>query len=773
MLSKTEPHKRVSQPNGQMLRRTLFLMAVCGVFAFALLLCRLYKLQIIDHEFYRARALEQQMRELHASSERGGIYDRNMVPLALSQSADSIYLSPAEIEAEGEDRELIARGLSEILSVPYEEIYRKSGDTSSYYVSACKKTDRKTADAVRKFKTDNSLSGIRIEPDMKRVYPNRSLACHVLGFTGDDNQGLEGLEAGYDYALRGSSGRTMRLTNARGTDLLFSQFEDQRPGREGLSLVLSLDSGIQYFTEKHLKQAVKDYDIRNGAGAIVMDVNTGGILAMASEESYDPNDFLKVGPETQRRLNSTPDSDLRRKILREAQLKQWRNKALCDSYEPGSTFKIITLAMALEEGTATMDSRYYCSGSVNVRGRTNPIHCWKDGGHGSQTLTQAVQHSCNAAFVNIGLQIGAERFYDYLEAFGFLEKTGNRDENLSGRTGIDLNGETGSIFWSENVFCSERNLSQLAAASFGQTFTISPLQLITAVSACVNGGHLMKPYIVQSMLNPDGSTACTREPEELRQVISRQTSDQVCSILESVVGDPRDGTGRNAAVAGYRIGGKTGTSEKVSLEAATGKKEYIVSFIGFAPADDPEIAVLVFLDTPGDRSGVYISGGQMAAPVVGKMFADILPYMGIAPGASAASGESLVPAAEGMSLEAAGKLADSAGLKYSVRGGGDRVTAQLPSGGSVIAGGSEIVFFTDGPVPERRNVLPDLQGVSYTAARDRLEKSGIYIHSLSPVTDPERQLICGQSLPEGTLLPGGSVVELMLIDGDEQMLGKY
>lgn len=773
MSKKTGPEKRVSQPNGQMLRRTLFLTAVCGIFAFGLLLARLYKLQITDHEFYEQRARTQQMRVLRSSAERGTIYDRNMQKLALSQAVDNVYLSPAEIEANGEDRELIARGLADILELDYDEVLEKCSQQGSYYVTVKKKLQREEADELRKFKSENKLTGIRIEPDSMRVYPNSSLACHVLGFTGDDNQGLEGLEAEYDSLLSGSSGRTMRLTNARGMDLLFSRFEENVPGKEGLSLVLSLDSGIQYFVEKHLSQAVEDYDIRNGAGAIVMDVNTGGVLAMASIENYDPNNFLTISEGAQQKLEGAASEEERQELLKAAQLKQWRNKALSDTYEPGSTFKIITLSMALEEGCANLDSRYYCGGQVSVKGRTSPIRCWKDGGHGSQSLTEAVQHSCNAAFVNIGLQVGAERFYDYLEAFGFLEKTGNPDENLTGKSGIDMHGETGSIFWSENVFCSERNLSQLAAASFGQTFTISPLQLITAVSACVNGGHLMKPYVVQKIINPDGTEVFSREPEEVRTVISEETSRTVRAILESVVGDPKQGTGRNAAVAGYRIGGKTGTSEKVSLEAETGKKENIVSFIGFAPADKPEIAILVFLDTPGGKSGVYVSGGQMAAPVVGKMFSDILPYMGIVPGAPAAMGESLVPDTEGMSLDSAKALAVNAGFSFKVLGGGDKVRSQLPEAGNIIARGSEMILNTDENAVKNEIILPELKGMGYYEARDALKAQGIFIRSLSPIIEPQRQKISGQSLPAGANVPEGSVIELMLYDSDEQLLGKY
>ena len=387
-----------------------------------------------------------------------------------------------------------------------------------------------------------------------------------------------------------------------------------------------------------------------------------------------------------------------------------------------------------------------------------------------------MQHSCNAAFVNIGLRVGAERFYKYCEAFGFLNLTDDPDENLSAKTGIDLAGESGSIWWSRNTFCSERNLSQLAAASFGQTFTITPLQLITAVSACVNGGRLMKPYVVSEIRAPDGTTLIRREPETVRRVISEQTSEKVRGILEQVVGDPNEGTGRNAAVTGYRIGGKTGTSEKVSLEAATGEKQYIVSFIGFAPADDPKIALLVFLDTPSTETGIYISGGQMAAPLVGKMMADILPYLGVRPQYSdeeRASMDAVMPQTVGKSLPEAAGLIRGAGLRYRTIGEGETVTAQLPAAFCQIARGTEIILYLGAEMSNEKESVPNLIGMRYNDARDTLSRLGIYIHSLSAVADGESQCVGTQSLTEGALAAHGSVIEVSLLSADDELLGRY
>ena len=763
-------------PGIGMLRRTLFLMAVCGIAAFALLLWRLYTLQITEHETYESLAVSQQLREAAASPERGTIYDRNGLALAVSASVDNVYVSPAEIESYGEDKELIADQLSEILGLDRAEIYEKASRSGSWYVTVARKVERETARRVREFKNEYNIRGVRLETDTKRYYPNSTLACHLIGFVGTDNTGLEGIEAQYNAFLEGGAPRTLREVNAYGADMIFGEWAEYVPGGAGCDVVTTIDSTIQYYIEKHLKQAVIDYDIRNGAGAIAMDVNTGAILAMASLDDYDLNDFLSVSDSAQAVVDAAATEEEAAELLRAFQTRQWRNKALSDTYEPGSTFKIITLSMALDCGAVTLGDGFYCPGHVSVIGRSSPIRCWKDGGHGSQTLTQAVQHSCNAAFVNIGLRVGAERFYDYCEAFGFLKLSDDPDENLSARTGVDLAGESGSIWWSRNTFCSEKNLSQLAAASFGQTFTITPLQLITAVSACVNGGELMRPYVVSQIRSADGGVILRREPETVRRVISEQTSRTVRAILEQVVGDSAEGTGHNAAVAGYRIGGKTGTSEKVSLEAATGEKQYIVSFIGFAPADDPQIALLVFLDTPSNESGIYISGGQMAAPLVGKMMADILPYLGVKAEYSDPERESMdvsVPQTVGKSLDEAAAQLRGKGLRYRTIGEGGTVTAQLPAPHFQIARGTEIILYLGAEISSEKETVPNLVGMRYNEARDLLSRYGIYLHSLSAVWDAERQSVGTQSLQAGSAAAHGSVIEVTLLSSDEELLGKY
>ena len=763
-------------PNRMMLRRTLFLLSVCGIAVFIVLAAKLYDIQIVHHDEYEAAAIAQQVRETTVSAARGTLYDRNGRILAISAGVDTIYISPAEIERGHEDAEAIAKGLSEILGVDYETILKRAQNTKSWYEVVARKVEPEVSEKVREFKAEGGYSGIKIEADTKRYYPNGSLASHVIGFVGLENKGLGGIEARYDSLLSGKNGYVMRSTTAAGTDMLYSSYEDYVDAEDGQSLSLTIDSTIQYYIEKHLAQAVADYDIQNGAAAICMEVDTGAILSMASLGNFDLNDYQTISAEAEAEIRAAAQSDEEyNELYSLAQQLQWRNKAISDTYEPGSTFKIITLAMALEEGVVSENSSFYCGGSMNVLGRGSPLKCWKYGGHGSQSLTQAVQHSCNVAFVNIGQLVGEEKFYEYAEGFGFIDRTQDTSQQLTAKTGIDLGGESGSIWWSEDVFCNPENLSQLAAASFGQTFNITPIQLITAVSACVNGGRLMKPYLVQSVEDSEGNIVSQTEPELVRQVISEETSATVRKILEQVVGDQKEGTGHNAYVAGYRIGGKTGTSTKTTEEIA-GNKEYIVSFIGFAPADDPEIAILVLLDDPSSESGIYISGGQMAAPVVGKMMADILPYLGYEPEYTDAELENIdrpVPEVAGMSLAEAQRALTESGFKSRIIGEGDTVTDQLPRSGVVIASGSEVLLYAGQSPAPTQETMPDVRGLSYAEAVERLGDIGVYLSSGNSSTDAANLIVSGQSIAPGTAVEHGTVVDVTLYLNDTSMLGIY
>jgi len=767
-------------PNQSMLRRILFLTIIFGVASFLMLAAKLLKLQIIDHEYYENLAVEQQLRETKLSAERGVIYDRNMNVLAMSASVETVYINPKYIYDNNEDINLIAENLGEILGVDPAKIIELAADTKSWYKTVKLKVEPEVSAKVREFikSTEvrdedgklikSAITGVLLEPDTKRYYPYSSLAAHVIGFVNIESNGASGVEASYNTELSGVPGRIVRAKNARGTDILFTKFEDYYDAQDGNDVILTLDANIQMYLQKHLEQAVLDYDCQNGAAAIAMDVKTGGILGLVSLGDFDLNNYQTVSLDAQEEIDAAETSEEKSALLNAAQQLQWRNKAIMDTYEPGSTFKIITLAMALEEGVVSETDGFYCGGSTPVIGRTSPVNCWKTAGHGSQTLTQAVQHSCNVAFVNIGLKIGEEKFYQYAEAFGFFSATGNKDAQLTGKTGIDLGGEAGSIWWPESTFIDSENYSQLAAASFGQTFNITPIQLITAIAACTNGGYLMKPYVVDEIRSPDGTVIEKNEPQVVRQVISNETSEKVNAILEQVVGDSKEGTGKNAYVAGYRIGGKTGTSTNTTIQAETGEKQYIVSFIGVAPMDDPQIAILVLLDSPSNETGIYISGGQMAAPTVGKIMADVLPYMGIEPVYDEGEEAILDKAVPNLkNLTVADAKAELAELGFTCRvvGLGEKVTGQLPGATATIAAGSEIILYCGEELPTDTKEMPDLSGMTYANARKYLNAMGLYIKTFSNRgLDSSSVRISQQSIASGTQVGQGTVVEVTLVD---------
>ncbi len=763
-------------PNRMMLRRTLFLLVVCGIVAFIVLGIRLYKLQIVDHDMYEKEAINQQVRKTVVTANRGTIYDRNGKILAMSASADNVFISPAEIVMYDEDPTLIASGLSEILGVDYAEVLDKTKNTKSYYQTIAQRVEQEKADELRAFIAENKLNGIKLEPTSKRYYPYSSLAAHVIGFVGNENSGLGGLESYYEDELSGVNGRIVRAKNSYGTDMLYTKYEEYYDAQDGCDLTATIDSTIQFYMEKHLQQAVEDFDVQNGAAAIAMEVDTGEILGMVSLGNFDLNNYQILNDDYQALVEEAEDPAVKESLFSQLQQRQWRNKALSDTYEPGSTFKIITLAMALEEGVTNESDHFFCGGDILVTGDTDPRKCWKSGGHGDQTLAQSLQHSCNVTFISLGVRIGAETFYKYAESFGLLKIPQSENAYPTATTGIDLGGESGSLWWTPNVFYRKDNLSQLAAASFGQTFNVTPLQLITAVSACVNGGYLMQPHLVKSITDDEG--VVTRiEPTVIRQVISEETSQKVCEMLETVVSDPKEGTGKNAYVAGYRIGGKTGTSEKVAQIAAGGPNEYIVSFVGVAPMDDPQIAILVLLDTPSEETGIYISGGRMGAPTVGKMMADILPYMGIEAQYTEEELRTLdrsVPDFVGMTIEEAEKAAEEAGFTFRTIGYGSVVTDQLPAKDAIVAAETQVVFYADWQASEELEEMPNLAGLSYSIARQRLGYYGLFINTdnMSRI-DAENMLVSGQSIEEGTEVEHGTVVTVSLVDKDSSMDGRY
>lgn len=768
------------RPDKTILVRTLLLMLLCGVVVFAALGVRLYKLMIVDHDYYEGLAIEQQTRETTVAASRGTIYDTNGNALAVSATAYNVFISPAEMQMYNESPDYVARGLSEILGVDYDSIIEKSKDTRSWYKTIATKIEPDLHDEVLEFinsytsvdedgKTTTGLKSVHLEVTSKRYYPYSSLACHVVGFVGTDNYGLEGIELLYNDYLEGTDGSVVRLSASNGIELLFESYENYNDAIDGCDLTLTLDITIQNIAEKYLEQAMEDNMIRNGGCVIVMNVNTGEILALANANGYDLNSPLTLSDEVYEELELVKEEDEDEYLtqLQAEQLKQWRNMAISDTYEPGSVFKIITMSMALEEGVVTENSTFYCGGSLTgIPGRVIPLNCWKTAGHGSQTLKEAAQHSCNVAFVNIGLAVGADTFYDYVEAFGLWDKTG-----------IDLSGEssTRGLWWTDDVFKDPTNKSQLAAASFGQTANVTPIQMITAVAATVNGGYLMEPYIVSEVTDADGNIVYSKEPTVVRQVISEETSKIVSSILEAVVGEP-EGTGKNAYVAGYRVGGKTGTTTKTSLQASTGVKEYMVSFCGIAPADDPEIAVLVVLDNPApsSESGVYISGGAMAAPAVGRIMSEVLPYLGVEPVYNEEEVLLLdvtMPKVIGSSIDDAKTALEEKGLSVKVVGDGDTVTDQLPNANVDIAAESTVIIYADSEKKTDDVTVPNLSGMTATQARKALANVGLFMDTAGALPTSSNIVVSRQSVASGESVQYGSIISVTLID--KSTLGYY
>ena len=689
------------RPDYAFMRRILVLSLLLGVLTFSVLAVRLWQLQMVRHAELEEKAVEQQTREFTSTARRGTIYDRNGEELAVSAAVQNVVLSPRDVLAlvpKGEgstararqaDRQnklneywdFLAGSLAEILDADQAAIRKRLEKTNSAWEVLARKVEEDTAEAVRAFVEENGLEGcITLAADTKRYYPLGSLACHAIGFVNGEDRGAYGLEAAFDKDLAGVNGRILTAKNAAGSEMP-RPFTDLADGLDGCGLHLTLDAGIQRFAEKALREGVQKYDAIKGGFCIVMEPKTGALLALASYPDYDLNAPLVIADQGTaarlERLERDPsvDGDSIRKAKAQAQFVQWSSKYLNTAYEPGSTFKPIVMSAALEEGAVTPADRFHCAGVVNVGGW--PIRCSNRSGHGTQTLQEALMNSCNPAHIAIGQRLGAEKFYEYWQKFGFPDKTG-----------VELPGESGSRFWPEEEFISPNGLTSLATASFGQRFLVTPMQMAAALSAVVNGGHLMRPYLVASVTDGAGAVLRQTQPTEVRRVISQETSDTVRGFLEQVVAA---GTGKNAAAAGYRIGGKTGSSQ-------TGETDHtIVSFAGFAPADDPAFLVLLAYDWPRPAApgstftagGIPISGGYMAAPMAGELIANILDYLGFAK--EGVTGVTLPSLAGDAPDRAKAKLAEL-GLDLRTVGEGDVVTEQVPAAGTDVPEGGTVVL---------------------------------------------------------------------------------
>ena len=732
--------EKVRRANRIIQNRTMILMAVLGVLVFLILVIKLFSLQILRHDELEAKALDQQTRSTEVAATRGTIYDRNGNIMAISATAETVFLSPLEMDRALSDKDnpvawtkdSVAQKLSEILEINKEGILKKMERTDSQYEVLKLRVEEDVADQIRTFINDEGVVGVYMVTDAKRYYPYATLASQIIGFVGTDNYGLYGLEARYNDVLDGETGLVVSTKDPTGSDMLYG-YEQYYKAQNGSDIVLTLDATVQYYVEKALSEMVTSTEAQ-GATGIVMDVETGAVLAMASSPTYDLNDPSAV---YESRLASlVKDGQL---DLADAQLRQWRNRAINDTYEPGSTFKVLTLAAALEEGVIDENTTFDCTGSIHVLDAT--IHCSNRAGHGHQTLEQTAGNSCNPAFITYGLRLGTEKFYRYMKDFGLVNGSG-----------IDLEGEALGIFAPQET-ASELDL---ACYAFGQNFNTTPVALISAQAACINGGYLHTPYVVERVVDSEGNVLSSRDSTPVRQVVSEETSALVRQCLEYVVSS---GTGRNGQVHGYRIGGKTGTADKGN----TG--EVVLSFMCFAPADDPKYIMLLTLDSP---TGEGRGGGGTVAPYASRIMGEILPYLGVEPSYSAEEllgSDTTVNYVIGMTVADAEEKLKSKGFSVKVVGDGDTVTDQTPEGGTVIPGKSRVILYAGSEKPDTLCTVPSLVGLSPSEANMAVSSAGLLLRFTGTTDSGSGSVrVINQSEAAGAQVEAGTVISVQLSD---------
>lgn len=707
-------------------------LAIAFTAAAILLAIWLIYITVAHGEEYSKAATEQQTKDITVSANRGTIYDRNGKQLAVSVSVDTVVLDPSSIQ-KNKTAEYIARSLSEILGMDYEDVYAVTQKSSSYEILK-KRISREQSVAI---KAMDDTRGIYLEEDTKRSYVYGSLASNILGFTGYDNQGLNGLELTYDSALSGKDGKKSVAVSAGQSELPYA-YEQYIDPEDGESIVLTVDETIQHIAESRLYEAVEKYGVKEDGCIIVMNPQTGEVLAMAATPGYDPNAPFEIYSDAEKERIEALDEEEAATEKTAAQNKQWRNKAISDTYEPGSVFKIITAAAALEEGLVGENDTFNCPGYMTVGGWN--INCWRYyNPHGIQNLELGLANSCNCVFMNIGLRMGGETFRKYVKAFGFEEKTG-----------IDLPGE------SEPIVRESYADVDVATAAFGQNINVTPIQMITAFSAVINGGELLKPRLVKEFRDTNGKTTKTTERTVVRRVVSERTSELMRTYLEGAV---KNGTGGGARISGQRVGGKTGTSEK---QPRDGRK--IASFCGFAPANDPEIIVLVMLDepTPGVGEGnINAGGGQIAAPTAGLVIDDILRYLGIEAQYSESeilTKGSYVPDLTGMTVEKARESAEKNGFRITMVGSGDRIVDQQPKSGIMLEEGSEIAAYTEGSTDSELVTVPDVVNMSKAAAAETVKNANLNFRTSDVGSSMTGAIAIEQTPKAGEVVERGTVV---------------
>lgn len=795
--------------NSKMWKKTIIITSVLILFSFGVVVMNLISLQLIRGEELKTKAIDQSLISTELTPMRGTIYDASGTKvLAQSASVWTVALEPNYIDRKDGDDVKIAEILSQILGMDYETVLKKA-QQNTYFTYVKRKVETDIRDAITAALEEQEITrGVVLLEDYKRYYPYGTTASTVLGFTGTDNQGLAGVETQYDDILSGTTGSLVNAKNAVGNDMPF-QYEQYIESEDGCDLVLTIDETVQSIVEKHLAAGLEEYGALEGGTAIVMNVNTGAILALSTKGDYDPNDPFTISEEAEAQIPEDVEKEIQKRLdeeqqeintlqqkvdtaeteeelaeakanlaayermtqediaeLREtltneayatAQNKQWRNKAVSDTYYPGSVFKMITGSMALEEGLVDESTTYTCTGAWSFNdGSTKPINCWKHApGHGLETFVDGICNSCNPYMIWLGQKLGRDTFFDYFEAFGFTE-----------RTEIDLPGESRSLYYTAD----ELNEVELATESFGQNFSITPIQMITAMCAVANGGYLVQPHVVDRILDSDGNIVETTDTSYKRQVISEDVSERITQIL---LRNATSESGKNGYVAGYRIAGKTGTSEKVATywsDIAEGNDrgmQYIVSYGGYAPADDPQYALLVFYDEP--QNG-YPSGGQQAGPIFAAIMEEILPYLGVDPQYTEEEYENLAaetPNVVNRTIGEAKAQLEEAGFAWSVEGydGEDvdeqLVVTQVPSPGAEIPKNGKVILYTAEPDEEDYVEVPnfvdnDLESCEWLAAI-----SGVQVVVTGDSNSGYAQ---SQNIAVGTRVKRGSVVRISFVN---------
>lgn len=749
--SKNNSKKRAEKGPAQRLRqRTAILILLILVLGFGAAVLRLTYLTTIQSSELQESAVDLQLADTTVSAKRGTIYDANGNVLAESASVWQVVMSPVNFKND-KQRQAAAKGLSEIFDLEYNDVLDDTKQQSHYVVvkRRIESDEReKVLELIDTLKKDYSCSGvIQLLDDYKRYYPKNSLASSVIGFTGSDDQGLEGIEYEYDSYLSGTPGRIITAQNARGTDMPF-RYEQNVESEDGNNVYLTIDETIQSICEKYMQKGVEDNNVLNKGVCIAMDVNTGAILAMVTTDGYDLNNPYELSAKDKKKIKSTPKKK-QAEAESAALSNMWRNKAVADTYMPGSVFKMCVASAALEENLVNEKTSFTCTGSISVEGET--IHCSNISGHGTQNFVEAISNSCNPAFIQIGQMLGAGKFRQYYQGFGFSDKTG-----------IDLPGEAEDSFWKEGKMGGV----DLAVASFGQNFTITPIQMITACAAVSNGGYVVQPHVVSKITDSKGNVIKTVDKKVKRQVISDDTSKKMNEYLE--YNTERQGAAAGY-ISGYKVAGKTGTTEKrgVTKFESSFSEDYISSFCGYAPADDPQIAMLVFFDTP-DGDAYY--GSQVSSPVFINIMSEVLPYLDVK---TSYTDEELgyVDASAGdytgVSVDEAKTAVEADGFTATVKGNGSTVISQIPTVSSGLQKGGSIVLYTDSDSQSETVSVPSLIGLSPDEVNNVASDYGLNVSFSGATTSSGTS--SSQNVEAGTSVSPGTVITVSFADSSSTL----